>query len=945
MRGSSNYSMMPLEGHSNIAFYNTYEGQNGREVFSDESSKLRCITKTLIPVYFYSKLNQQQEEAPNMSLDDINVEEIGQFINGIHRFIFGIPESSWRKEVPLINGAIMWANENDSSNGIYNVKKDYLTLKKSSGKSQINQFLDSLSLGRATEAMRYVKKYGFIPLIIESDRSTDEFMDDFIDNNRTLFENSIIGFMLGEIRDSLIKNKSLLEFNKADIRMLLDRTIYASFLLSLANIVNNHIEVDVSDDSMAKRFEIILDYVANDRNDTDRLKRKICSCLQDYDEYEGLNAYGYNDVLLKKLKNRMGLSTEGIETKNGPRGEGTVEKISPNASLRALVELQFNDLRLKRTICSPKTASEIYIDIAKYGGTALSDYVDGCLKRHKQVLVYGSGGMGKTTLSNFLYESLYNRYIKDDYSPVPIIVNPKLFSKKELTAKSLIRAVAESYPNLGQISISDNADVVLFIDGIDEYYRPESLELKTMIKISKEYPALVTGRTEISKTIEYAFNEAIDLKGSIDFNMFMAVFKRYNPELYGSVIPFIEQLKGLEQTPMIAAIIATYLTESKIIEVNQRPMKVLLYELIVDEMINDKLDVINERFGSSLVKSDVKKIVQEYAWARYLSPMQNYEDRLDRVCLKLGLERETARAFINEFTDMDWPNDRKFLHMSIQDYLVSCWVIDKMYSTEFDRDVFKVMFKTPVNRFIGEAMHLNPKISKQTIAWCNLMYDMTEEIKDDDALRNNYQTKLLYIMARPAIIGDMDATNDINNKYREILTEERYSCSPQLAVTYVAVVQYGRMDEEHNYTEKLRADKRFAEIARIMYMVYEGDLDSNNKKFVDIKDGSIENIVRRYLDDVSDSVLKNKGMCELCRTQTIILRTFFENGYRCSLDLAKKLLEVDVRRICAAIGRSDIDKDLAIYGYSTDDYLKDLEEELILLKNTVSHWIIRRSNV
>lgn len=777
-------------------------------------------------------------------------------------------------------------------------------------------------------------------------------MDDYIDENMDWFNNSVIGCVLGcviryKLGESNVTNSSTLSHTTED---LVRRVAYVCFVFSLSEIkIENGVKclcIDVTQESIQTGFRRLLNYIFWDtspvgrknkrstgtENDTVNVKRDIIREMKTYNpnmqDCCELNVLLYDDVR----------TWAGIENEIQDNDPNTS---SFDSSLIKLVRRQYNILKRKKRLCPQKSPESLYIDVTEIDRKPISDYIYGCLINQKSVIVYGSGEMGKTTLSNHIYERMCREYIRDVANPAPIILNPRLLQDwEETSVEDLISLVIASHDKMSDIAIDDYTQVVFFIDGLDEYYAPESPELRGVIPVVEACPTLVTGRTEICNMINHAFRVTVDLKASIPSDVFKAIFRKYNPDSFKTAERIVDQLHGLEYTPMIAAVMATFWDRLNI-ESNNELMRVLLYDRILSDMINDKLASINRTSGQELRESDVKYILQEYAWVRYSHVTQNYQDRLVIIQKRTRYGERAVRACVDAFTYLDRPNDRMFLHMSLQDYLVSQWLIDRFGKDDTDMEVFQVMFKTPVNRFVGESMLLNPRIARQAVNWCKRMYEVAS--REEDALvRDNHQTKILYLLARPAIIGDTNVINDINTKYNEILNDENYAETPQLCIVYIAIVQFGKMDREDEYATLLRSSERFAEIIRILYMIYMGDLDSNTNNFVDIEGGVIENTVRRYIGDLSDEVLKNKRHCELCRVQTILMHSFFEHGYVCSNDLIRKLAELDVHHICEKIKcrESEIQADIAMAGRSAscsfdlsfDKFIGDLENELNLLK-------------
>ena len=598
------------------------------------------------------------------------------------------------------------------------------------------------------------------------------------------------------------------------------------------------------------------------------------------------------------------------------------------------VNHQHNRLKVKRILCAEyDNLAEKYVDIKMCdGGVSLLDYTFDCLSNGSSLLIHGSGGMGKSTISYLTYERMYQDFINDSHRPVPIIVPPRVFFSKGITDRNLMRfVIRDCDTGLNEnVSFKDRS-IVLFIDAIDEYFKPESDELEEMLLCTRGTPKLITGRTEVSRAISYAFEgSVVNLGDSVNRELFDAIIKRYSSYNKQSkdIDEFIHQLHGLESTPLVAALIATYLSSNEICYVNGKPIIGSFYSEVVKNMIVDKIRTINKTIHPILSADQANSILCEYAWTRYLYPSMNLADRIDRVSEKTGLDHDTVRKMIVEFTEADGVDDRMFLHMSIQDFLVARWVLKQSSQKAIEDEFFHVMFRTEVQRFIGDYMKLNPPIAIQVTSFCIRIYRECESISDV-ALRNNYQTKVIYLMSRASFVGNAQASFDVEKQLRRIVSKNE--TSPQLAMALLCVTMLGDMHVEAEYANRIRSDLRFAEIARILYLVYEGDLDAMNLDMEDTR-GHFNNVVQGYIEDVGEYNLRDDRCKYLCRTQTILMETLIESGYILSNDQARQLSTLDEEQICDWVMSEDFNRNLQRFGIESDEYRIWLANEIRNLK-------------
>ena len=598
------------------------------------------------------------------------------------------------------------------------------------------------------------------------------------------------------------------------------------------------------------------------------------------------------------------------------------------------VRYQHERLKLKRLLCvSFDELTDRYVDIKfTEDGKGLLEHTYDLLTRRRSVLIHGSGGMGKSTLSYLIYEKMYENFLELRQGPVPVIVSPKVFSDEGVNRFNLMRhVIRDCNAGLNEDMSFDGLSPVLFIDAIDEYYKPESDELETMLLSIHGYTKLVTGRSEVSRTIAYAFDEPpVDLGDSVDGVLFNAIVKKYS---YANgdddIDEFIGQLRGLESTPLVAAMISTHLSSNRISYVNGRPIIGAFYNDVVQNMISDKIRTINKSTSGNLTSNQASNILCEYAWTRYRHPIMNYDDRISRVRDKTGLDTDVISKLVMEFTESDNSDDRLFLHMSIQDYLVAKWVVRQSSQKVLDDEFLHVMFRSEVHRFIGDFMKLNPPLAVQVTAFSIKLYRECNDI-DDELLRNNYQTKIIYLLSRASFVGNRQASSDVDAQLRRIVSEDR--TTPQLAMALLCVTMLGDMAVEERYARRIRNDQRFAEIARILYLVYEGDMDSMNLEMEDAY-GHFNNVIQGYLEDVGEYNLRDDRCKCLCRTQTMLMETLISEGYLISEEQKQDIRNLDEESIAGMVMTADFIANLDRYGIETEGYRASLIKELRQLKD------------
>lgn len=650
-------------------------------------------------------------------------------------------------------------------------------------------------------------------------------------------------------------------------------------------------------------------------------------------------------IVLKQNEYREGINENALtlttlENPLNNKNEELIKIPKPEDELMPFIDFQHEKLHLKRLLCtSVEKLTEQYVDLSCDEDNSIHDTVISMLNEKKSVLVYGSGGMGKSTLSYIVYEQLYKEYKRNTSNIAPIIVSPRVFMDEGLTASNIIDlTVRDCNTELSQNVVCDPHRVVLFIDAIDEYFKPESEGLEKLVLYTKEYTKFVTGRTEVSRSIAYAFkSKPIDLKNAIDETLFEKIYRQYseNCSNFDEIHEFITQLKDLESTPLVAAMIATFLSKNSITYVNGKPVRGALYNDLVSKMVLDKLGTINRACSTEMSLHAAMNILSEYAWTRYRWPIKNYEDRLDLVSHKAHYNKQSCRALLNEFTESDGMEDRLFLHMSIQDYLVAKWVVRQSSAKKIDDEFLNIMFRTDVQRFVGDFMKLSPDLAVQITSFCIKVIRNCDSICDE-SLKNNYQFKMIYLLTRGAFVGNRRAASDINAYLYQVVKDNK--TSPQLAMALLCVTMLSDMREEERYYQRLLNDDRFAEIARILYLVYEGDIDSMNLELRDTN-GSFENVAQRYLEDVGEYNLRDDRCKYLCRTQTLLVKMLLENGYYASRELIIRISSIITGDVLNWIFDEPFEKNLIRCGINPEEYRRWLSSDIDQLRKVAQSMI------
>lgn len=635
-----------------------------------------------------------------------------------------------------------------------------------------------------------------------------------------------------------------------------------------------------------------------------------------------------NKLITSHEKEVLGIS--GPVPQPVPRSYGTaaiIPETDPDAVLRGFAEFQHKGFLRKRLLCT--TVKELlgrYVDPNGISGKILP-----LLREGKSVLVHGSGGMGKSTLAYMLYETMYGEYEADRSRPVPILVSPRVFAGGGPESGDLIAAVMRD-SKFQQEQVRDTSGirrdgVILFIDAIDEYLRPGSEDLDNLMVYTDGYRMLVTGRTEIRRDISGDFeeNQVFDLDGSVGEQTVIDIYDRYLNGSADGARDLIDSLNGMDSAPLIAAMTATYLSDNPSVDyVNGRPVRGSLYKYLISRILEDRFRTESDPEDAV---SDGMRILSEYAWLRSLYPGMDYGERVRQTAERTGSDRKVCKKVIDKFTDSGNP-DRPFLHTSVQDYLLARWIVDQSSADAPDGCFMEVMFPTDVQRFLGDIIRVTPGLAVRIVDFCKRMI---AESESKGQMKDNYQTKMMYMMARGAMVGDIKSAEAVKRYFGKIINENEPS--PQLAVALLCAAMLGDMSAEGLYYEDLHQD-RFAEIVRAMYMIYMGDLGPNEPEFRDVRGGYFDSTARRYLEDIGERNLRRDNRSKyLCRTQTTLVRTFLKKGYLLrDKDILLRISSIDPGEVLGNVFVPKFEENLKKQGADPAVYRKILSDELDRLR-------------
>lgn len=613
------------------------------------------------------------------------------------------------------------------------------------------------------------------------------------------------------------------------------------------------------------------------------------------------------------------------------------------ASIRRFTEIQCERLvaRSKRNgnfLGDFADSEDNFVDFHTSDGRSYQDIVYDSLMQRRSVLLSGGAGMGKSRLARMVYMRLYQMQ-DDPEGLVPIIVHPRIFDNPYINSDNLIQAIVseELGGAYGGLDI-DRSRVVLFIDALDETFSPESRGIDVMLDSTSPFTCLVSGRTEMCRTIEQYYPDSIlNLGLSIDNEMFLTILKRFlSPDKRPIADRFADGLDGIPTLPLTAVLLSHYLERHDVAHGEQR-LIADIFDDMIDFAIRDKIETYNRENKTALTVEKARIILYEYAWDLYRRPRAAMEDRISDVHDCIGYKKKTIRWIVNEFTveSENDRTDREFAHRTIRDFLVARWIVRQSTVSNFDKRLLDVVFCSDVRRFLGDLMESDVCKVQQFTYFCKGLYRQCATISDTD-LRGNYQAKVLHLLLVSASIDNENAKYELKGLVNRVI--RCGDVSPQYVVCLVCGTMLGDFSVESEYYRMLVTDARTAEISRRLYMMYEGDIDPLDLPLED-SPCRFENTLNRFLLDLTSDSVSSRSKY-MARVHTVMIQGLLEHGYLASEKRLTKLARLNVRKAVDTILSDDVRDNLRRFGFSDEKYRSDLSEELeklVRMLETTNH--------
>ncbi|HFL3675375.1 TPA: NACHT domain-containing NTPase [Clostridioides difficile] len=205
-----------------------------------------------------------------------------------------------------------------------------------------------------------------------------------------------------------------------------------------------------------------------------------------------------------------------------------------------------DDLYIPLTVSECKTFG--FLDVENHSEILINGYKEDLLPRYKKVLLVDQAGMGKSTISKYLYLSTIN-----ENKGIPILIElRKLSHEKDIIdfIMNEINGLSEHFDKDGVLKLIERGDFIFFFDGYDEINKDNKIEITENIQafISKagNNTFLMTSREE-NELNSFGDFQRFDIR-PLEKSEAYALIKKLdnNGELSSELIEKLENDKNLE---------------------------------------------------------------------------------------------------------------------------------------------------------------------------------------------------------------------------------------------------------------------------------------------------------------------------------------------------------------------------------------------------------------
>ncbi|GGO22332.1 NACHT domain-containing protein [Deinococcus humi] len=394
------------------------------------------------------------------------------------------------------------------------------------------------------------------------------------------------------------------------------------------------------------------------------------------------------------------------------------------------------------------------LKVTKLGSKKTTEINSNCiffLDKYDKILITDYAGMGKSTISKFMYLTLREKGDK-----LPIFIELRRIKSD----KSLFDLLKEDFGDISAplstqslSDILDLSDIIIFFDGFDEIsLDARETAIRDIIDFTVRYPDLkyvITSRSdsELSNFVEF---KKFTIK-PLDRDDVESLLKRYDTQgnLSGEIIKELrriddESFHEILQVPMMVTLLFRSFGYS-----GELPSKKYQFYKQVYEALYNGHDLTKEGFrrnkSSNLDIDEFQNVLRSIAFQSAKSgPSYSRDDlvnKINKAFEKFGYTRARPAAFISDLLQSvplfsDENVEIRWIHKSLQDYFAASYAV--FIISDNQKKTFEKMFHSDKSFFYANIIELSydmkPHIIEEVII---LPYLIDYLIYSDNCGHNN----------------------------------------------------------------------------------------------------------------------------------------------------------------------------------------------------------------
>lgn len=569
------------------------------------------------------------------------------------------------------------------------------------------------------------------------------------------------------------------------------------------------------------------------------------------------------------IKEHVALVTDKIERKRDPL---RTESLQDLINLRLIISSPFKSL-------SGDATSPLFSDSTNKGGIAT------LLTIHKDVLLLGRPGLGKTTASLLTFRDLANQAGSQVEGLAPLYASWRTLL--ELEPKDKGRALAENFIRLliglprarlpwpSRLRLP-NKDWILVLDGLDESPSDRDVLIGLIKELTVNATLLVSCREydyeRHLQAVRHDFNVVIKLlpwesQHIRDYLEALKLTGKYKAVEFINSYLEQNQLPDFISLPLWLSVL-TYLAERSPVEGldlrDQNDYELL--RLCVDAVADDEL----ERHNATANKSDLQHLWEVSAWELNKARRNGRTLRIPELETLINTSEEAplGRA-VFALLDIFGEKALGFFHEVFQEYWLAEFLVDKLADGRLDpidlAGYFSYQRSVITNRFIRRRIR-----SRENIPAISLQLQQAVRSANKVPQRALFsKNQLVYLLGRIGGAENLNFLSTIWNSKDE----------PQFvkhSAAFGAII-LGDEKIEKEYYELLNAAAEDDEMNRGYHLYYYGGIDATESEMpiMDTGQGDADGTLRRLFERLSKT---DQRYLNLRRIEMFTLRRFLEMG-------------------------------------------------------------------